>query len=66
MKTYYTLFVNGELHTNIIDDMNTTEIWAKGGIIFLSKDKIEAYIENMKRYDDEGENPVYEIKEITI
>jgi hypothetical protein len=51
-KKYYTVKLNGKLFTDVVDDMNTTESWAIGGIIFLKKKYAKEYIENMKRYEE--------------
>jgi len=65
MEKFYTVFVNGRLWVNVIDDMNTTEIWAIGGMIFSSLKKVKAFIKHLKKYD-EWENSKIEIKEITF
>jgi len=51
MKKYYTVFVNKKLWTSIVDDMNSTESWSEGGIIFLKKKNAEDFIKN---YQSEG------------
>lgn len=49
-KKYYTIKVDGSLWTDVIDDMNTTESWATGGIIFLKKSHAKDFIYNLKKY----------------
>jgi hypothetical protein len=64
-KTFYTLYVDGELYTDIIDDMNSTRSWAVGGIIFLSLAKAEAFKKHLITYDEYSE-PRIEIKTIVL
>jgi len=47
-KTYYTIYLGNDIWQDVIDDMNTTEIWARGGMIWESKKKAEACMKNLK------------------
>ena len=49
-KKYYTVKINGLLWTNVIDDINSEEIWGTGGIIFLSKKSVKEFVKNIKTY----------------
>lgn len=49
----YTVLINNRLWTNVVDDMNPTESWGWGGIIFLNKKSAKDFIKDLKRYDDE-------------
>lgn len=57
--------VDNKLWTNVIDDMNSTEIWAIGGIIFLSRNKANAFIKDLRRFD-EWKNSNIKIVELKI
>ena len=52
MKESYpcTVFVDGKLWVDTIDDMNSTALWAEGGIIFLSERKARAFCRNLRLY----------------
>ena len=63
---YYTLFLGNKLWENVIDDMNTEEIWAEGGLLWTSKKKAQACIKNLKKYDFENENKKFNIRILTI
>jgi len=48
MKKYYTIFLGKRLWVDCIDDMNSGEIWAMGGIIWDDRKKAEACMKNLK------------------
>lgn len=52
---------------NVIDDMNTTKIWAIGGMVWNSKKKAQACINNLKHpaYGFESGNRRFSIVELT-
>jgi hypothetical protein len=64
-KKYYTVKVDGSLWTNVIDDMNTTESWSTGGIIFLEKTHVKDFVKNLKEFDD-WKNSKFDIIELII
>ena len=67
MKRYYTIFIGDKIWQNCIDDMNTTEIWSTGGMIWNSKKKAVACMKNLKRYDFEDiEGGKFTIRELFI
>jgi len=53
MKKYYTIFLGDKLWENVIDDMNTTEDWSIGGMLWTDKKKAVACMKNLKQYDFE-------------
>ena len=61
MKKYYTIYLGKEIWENEIDDMNSSEIWARGGIIWKKKQKAFAYMKNLKRYNFETKKRKYHI-----
>lgn len=63
-KKYYTILLGENLWQNVIDDMNTTEIWARGGMIWGSKAKAIACMNNLKGYDFETTDNKFSVKEI--
>lgn len=60
---YYTIFLGKKLWENCIDDMNTTEIWAMGGMVWRSKKKAIACIQNLKKYDFETNKKKFNLVE---
>jgi len=62
-KKVYTVFIDGKLWINCIDDMNSTASWAMGGIIFTSKKAVRDFIKDLKRYNDWRDSK-FEVKEI--
>ena len=62
MKEYYTIFLGEELWEDNIDDMNTSSIWAMGGMLWSSKEKALACIENLKEYDFETKTKKFSVK----
>jgi len=47
-----TVFVDDKLWVNIIDDMNSGQSWAEGGIIFLSKSRATAFIKDLREFNE--------------
>ncbi len=62
-EEYFTVFIDGELWTDVIDDINSDASWADGGIIFLNIDSVYDFIANLRRYDD-WKNSKFEIKRV--
>ena len=46
----YTVLYNGNLWTQIIDDLQSTDPWATGGMIFTSRAKAVAFRKDLRRY----------------
>lgn len=65
MRKMYTVFCDGKIWENIVDDMHTTAIWAMGGMIWDSKKKCHAFITNCRRYND-WKDSEFEIKELIV
>lgn len=65
-KKYYTIFLGENLWINVIDDMNTTEIWAEGGMLWTSKKKAEKCIKNLKTYDFETNEKRFNVRELKL
>ena len=63
---YYTIFLGNKLWTNCIDDMNTTESWAMGGMLWTNKRKALACIKHLKEYDFETDKNLFTIKEFKV
>jgi len=57
----YTIFLGKKLWTNVIDDMNTTQSWGIGGMVWCSKKKALACMKNLKKYDLETSNMKFKI-----
>ena len=51
---YYTLFLGNKMFDTVIDDMNTTEIWAVGGMLWNSRKKADKCMKRLQ-------SPEYEI-----
>jgi len=66
MKTFYTIFLGDELWKNVIDDMNSTEIWAEGGMLWGDEKKAIACMERLKRYDFETENKKFRVVKMKV
>lgn len=64
MKVYYTIYLGNKVWENTIDDMNTIEIWAQGGMIWVSKDKAAACVAHLKKYDFETEKKKFSIRKL--
>lgn len=64
MKKYYTIFLGVNMWENIIDDMNTTEVWAKGGMLWKNKKKALACMKNLQKYDFETKSKRFSIIEL--
>jgi len=64
-KKYYTIFLGNDIWQDVIDDMNTTEIWAIGGMIWESKRKAVACMENLKLYDFETQTKKFSVQPLT-
>lgn len=60
----YTIFLGDDLWQNVIDDMNTTEIWSYGGMLWLDKRKAIACMKNLKAYDFETPKKKFKIVQI--
>ena len=62
----YTIYLGDKLWENCIDDMNTTEIWAVGGMLWESKEKALACIKNLKHpaYDLENKDTKFSVVEL--
>lgn len=61
LKVYYTIFLGDKLYEGGVDDMNTTAIWAEHGMVWDDIKKVEACIDNLKRYDIETEDEKFRI-----
>lgn len=66
MEKYYTICLGKDIWENLIDDINTTEIWAKGGMIWKSKKKAVACMNNLKKYEVETNKNKLSIKVLTF
>ena len=64
MNKNFTVFINNELWTNVIDDINSYATWAMGGIIFTNLESVNDFICHLRAYD-EYKNSNIEIKELT-
>lgn len=64
MKRYYTILLGKTLWENVIDDMDTTEIWAEGGMVWTSQKKALACVKNLKKYDFETATRKFSVKEL--
>lgn len=51
----YTILLGGNLWENVIDDMNSTAIWAMGGMLWPTRDKAVACMKHLK-------NPAYDFE----
>ncbi len=47
----YTVFLDGELYTNVIDDINSHSSWAWGGMIFLHIDAVNDFVSHLRGYN---------------
>lgn len=65
MKKLYTIYLGDKLWENVIDDMNTTEIWTIGGLLWKSKKKALACIQELKQYDFEDSKNKFCVVELT-
>lgn len=66
MKKYYTIFLGNKIWENCIDDMNQGKIWGMGGLLWNSKKKANACIQNLKRYDFEEKDKKFRVVEMFI
>lgn len=64
MKKYYTILLGNDIYENVIDDMNTTEIWAEGGMLWKSKKKAIACLKKLKGYDIETDKKKLSVKQM--
>lgn len=63
-KLGYTVFIDGELWVNVVDDVYSNRSWAAGGIVFTNGIKsVYEFINNLREYSD-WKNSKFEIKEI--
>jgi len=51
----YTIYFSNKPWENVIDDMNTTEIWAMGSMLWTSRKKAEACMKHLQ-------NPEYRLE----
>lgn len=67
-KKYFSIFLGDSLWENVIDDMNTTESWAVGGMLWTSKSKALSCMKNLKNpvYGFESKKNKFKIKELKI
>lgn len=65
-KKYYTIFLGDKLWENVIDDMNTTEEWSKGGMLWEKKKLALACIKNLKKYDFETKEKKFRVVEFSL
>jgi hypothetical protein len=63
-KKYYTILLGHNIWQNVIDDMNTAEIWATGGMIWNSEKKAMACLRNLLKYDFETKNKKFSVKQL--
>lgn len=63
---YYTIYLGKEVWENCIDDMNQSDIWGMGGMIWTDKKKAEACIKNLQHpaYGFEDENNKFSVREL--
>lgn len=66
MKNLYTIFLGDQLWENVIDDMNTTEDWSIGGMVWTDRKKAIACIRNLKKYDFETEQKKFHVVQILV
>ena len=66
MKKYYTILLGKNIWENVIDDINTTEIWAFGGMVWTSKKKAIACLKYLQKYDFETDTKKFSIKQIYL
>jgi len=62
MKNYYTILLGKDVWENVIDDMNTNEIWAEGGMVWTSYRKALACLKNLKKYQFETKDNKFSVK----
>jgi hypothetical protein len=60
----YTILLGSDIWQNVIDDMNTTETWAIGGMIWKSRAKAIACMKNLKKYDFETDKKKFSVKKL--
>lgn len=65
-EIYYTIFLGDKPWENVVDDMNSTEIWGRGGMYWKSKAKAKACMKNLQHpaYGFETDKIKFSIKEI--
>jgi len=65
-KKYYTILLGNKIWQNIIDDLNSTKIWAIGGMIWTDEKKAIACMNNLLNpiYGFETKNKKFSIKEL--
>lgn len=64
MKKYYTIYLGNKIWENVVDDMNSTEIWAEGGMVWKTKKKALACVSNLKKYGFETEKKKFSIRKL--
>lgn len=64
----FTVLRNGALWTQIVDDQNGHESWGLGGMIFLSRETAEEFVESAEENEeaDKEEKAVYKIVKLRI
>lgn len=65
---YYTLFLGNKMFDTVIDDMNTTEIWAVGGMLWNSRKKANKCMKMLQNpeYGIEDKNRKLRVVELKI
>jgi hypothetical protein len=63
---YYTIFLGDKLWTNVIDDINTTDEWSIGGMLWTNKGKATACIRVLRRYDFETSDKKFRVVEVKL
>lgn len=61
---YYTILLGSDIWEDVIDDMNTTKIWAIGGMVWKSYEKALAYMKHLQLYDFETPKKKFSIKQL--
>lgn len=63
---YYTVYLGNEIWENCIDDMNQSESWGMGGMVYTEKQKALDLMEHLKTpvYGFEDESNKFSIKEL--
>lgn len=46
--TYYTIYLGDVLWENVVDDMNSSDIWGTGGMVWREKKKALACIKHLR------------------
>ena len=63
---YYTIFLGDELWTDCIDDMNSMEDFATGGMLWTDEELATACMNNLRSYDFEQKGEKFKIVELQI